>query len=181
MSRSALSLYELDRPKLQALSAELEQLLYDDDRAALATLLELGDELAARLKCAPRAVDLFVVAEGHELAGPLLASLRRVSKKRALSKVMTSTSLSLEGRLRGFEPLRDERPLAALVDKLLSPKRLPWYLRRAGATCGWLDARDTADLARGMSAMGTTLTPELVELAESLESLSGDAVLHDML
>jgi hypothetical protein len=30
MSRSALSLYELDRPKLQALSEELKQALYDD-------------------------------------------------------------------------------------------------------------------------------------------------------
>jgi hypothetical protein len=173
---SNLTLYELDRAKLQALSAELKAALLADDRAALAALLELADGGVLER---PRLVDHFLVPE--ESSKVLFASLRRVSKKRALTKVMESTHASLEARLRAFDVLRDDSALARSIDRLLNPKRLPWYLRREGATCGWIDGAERAALAKGMQKHRAALTPELVELLDGLYQLDADAVLHDSL
>jgi hypothetical protein len=173
---SLLSLYELDRAALQALSAELKAALLADDRDALAKLLELPDSEA--LGCA-RAVDLFLVPEERNKV--LFASLRRVSKKRALTKVLESTHPSLDARLRAYDVLRDEPPIARSLDRLMNPQRLPWYLRRAGATCGWIDAAEKTALAKAMQKHRAALTPELVELLDGLYQLDGDAVLHDSL
>lgn len=179
MTAGALTLYELDRPKLKALSAELKELLYEDDRAGLARLLELGEALARTLDDAVRVVDLLLMPEGHPHAGPLLSSLRRVSKKRALTAVLTSSSGALDARLRAYAPLREHRGAAELVDKLTRSARLPWYLRRAGSTCGWLDRLERQALAKALRELGRDLTPELRELAGGLEEIDGDAVLHD--
>jgi hypothetical protein len=179
VSRSTLTLFELDRPALKALSAELEAALEADDRDALAELLELGDAVRSSLDERERVVDFFLLPESHEAATPWVASLRRISKKRALTPVMTSSDLALEGRLRGFEILREQITLAKLIDKLLSPKRLPWYLRRAGSTCGWLKPEQRATLAQGMKSLAPSLTPELRELQEGLDEAEGDVVLHD--
>ncbi|HHH31385.1 MAG TPA: hypothetical protein ENK57_23975 [Polyangiaceae bacterium] len=178
MSRT-LTLYELDRPALKTLTAELEAALENDDRDGLAKLLELGDTMRSALDERERLVDFFLLPETHVAASALFASLRRISKKRALTPVMTSSDLALEGRLRNFEVLREQRTLAELVDKLLSSKRLPWYLRRPGATGGWLDPDQRATLARGMGELAPALTPELREMQEGLDEAEGDVVLHD--
>ena len=179
MSRRTLTLYELDRPALKTLTAELEEALGANDRDGLAELLELGDAVRTSLDGRERLVDFFLLPETHETATPLFASLRRISKKRALTPVMTSSDLALEGRLRGFEVLRERSGLAKLVDKLLSSKRLPWYLRRPGTSGGWLNPDQRAMLASGMGELAPALTPELRELQEGLEEAHGDVVLHD--
>lgn len=179
MSRRALTLYELDRPALKSLSADLEAVLTADDRDGLAELLELGEAMKDALAARERVVDFFLLPETHEAAAPLFASLRRISKKRALTTVMTSSDLALEGRLRGFEVLREQAALAKLVDKLLSDKRLPWYLRRPATSGGWLGPDQRAALAKGMREIAPALTPELKELQETLEQAEGDVVLHD--
>jgi len=55
----------------------------------------------------------------------------------SMTKVFTSSHPSLEGRLRAFDVLRDDKDIARSVDRLLNPKRLPWYLRRDDASGGW--------------------------------------------
>ncbi|HZO13888.1 MAG TPA: hypothetical protein VFB62_11540 [Polyangiaceae bacterium] len=179
MSRATLSLYELDRPALQQLSADLKRVLADDDRAAFATLLELGPDLAKRLDEVERLVDCFLLPDSDVRVAPLHASLRRISKKRALTKMMESSDAALEGRLRGFEPLRKDASTARLLDQLMNPQRLPWYLRRSGSTCGWIDGNGRTALTQAMRRMKSALPPELVELLDGLEQLDADAVLHD--
>ena len=177
MSRTVLSLYELDRPALKELTAELRRCLDDNDRDGLITLLDLKGALAESLP--ERLVDAFLVPE--DAAKPLYASLRRITKKRSLSPVFTSSDKSLEGRMRGFELLRSDRQLAKLLDKLMSPKRLPWFLRAEGSTCGWLDGDQRETLARGLRDLRPALTPELVELLDGLDTARADVVLHDAL
>jgi hypothetical protein len=179
VSRAVLSLYELDRNALKAVSAELETVLADNDVAGLVKLLELGDSLAQRLDSTAQLVDLFLMPESSEQSTPLFASLRRISKKRALTKLMTSSDPALEGRMRGFDLLRDERTLAGHLDRMLNPLRLPWYLRRKDASCGWLKASQRDALASGMRALAPALTDELVELLEGLEQTDEDVILHD--
>lgn len=179
MSRSTLSLYELDRPALKALSTELHALLIADDRDGLAALLELGEAMRSSLDSRDRLVDFFLLPESDASAAPIMSSLRRISKKRTLTKVMTSSDLALEGRLRGFEILREQIALRKLVDKLLEPKRLPWFLRGPGSTCGWLKPEERQTLASGMATLLPSLTPELREMQQGLASAEGDVVLHD--
>ena len=181
MTRTNLSLYELDRPALKKVSAELEAALMSDDAVKLAELLELGDAMRDKLHGRERLVDHFLLPAEHHIAKPLFASLRRISKKRALSKVMTSSDAALEGRLRGYELLRNNAQAAKLIDKLINPKRLPWYLRVDGATCGWLNDEQRKDLISEMKPLRGSLTPELVEFVDALEDCVADAVMHDML
>ncbi|MCA9624271.1 MAG: hypothetical protein KC731_34840 [Myxococcales bacterium] len=173
-----LTLYELDRAALQTFTEELREALLDDDAEALGRLLELADSLRGKLGERPL-VEWFLLPEEHPDARPLHASLRRISKKRALTKVLTSSHAGLEGRLRNFEVLREDRATARRIDKLLSLKRLPWYLRPKGATGGWLGPQDREALAESMGALRGSLTPELSELAGGLAEADGDVVLHD--
>jgi hypothetical protein len=179
--RPHLALYTLYRPALKAFSARLKELLAADDRAALATELGLGAELAARLGQGPRAVDWFLRPDDDPEAAPLFASLRRVAKKKALELAWKSDAPSLEGRLRAFEPLREDPAISAPIDKLLDAARLPWFLLRPGATAGWLpnDARDR--LADELRALRPVLTPELTAFAAALADVEGDVVAHDAL
>lgn len=177
--RTKLSLYALDRPALVELSGELRKLLAADDRAGLARLLELGGALAERLASGPRAVDWFLRPESDPEAAPIFASLRRVAKKRALSHAFTSEEPSLEGRLRHHEILREDPRVADLVDKLLSPRRLPWFLCRPGATGGWLDGAKREALANALRSLRAALPPEVNELGRALDDLDGDVVAHD--
>ena len=181
MSRATLSLYALDRPALKALSAELKTVLAEDDRAGLVALLGLAGSLAERVSAAARAVDWFLRPETDAEAAPLYASLRRVTKKRALEHAWTSPEPALEGRLRQFDVLRQERALAALVDKLLDPARMPWFLLRPDATAGWLDAAKREELADGLARLAPALTQELTDFAEALRDVEGDVVIHDAL
>ena len=176
---ASLCLYELDRPALKQLSSELREALYDDDSVALGSFLELGDKLTARLGEAERLVDWFLRDDTDEAAAPLYASLRRVSKKRALTPLLSDAERSLEGRLRGFELLREDKALAAAIDKLLNPKRVPWYLRRRGCTCGWLDNDTRDELVRRCRPLRPSLTPELRRFADALEEAQGDIIAHD--
>lgn len=178
---SQISLYQLDRPALVALSKELEGLLRADDREGLARALEAGAGLAERLASGPRAVDWFLRPEADPEAAPLFASLRRVAKKRALTKAWTSEATSLEGRLRNYDVLREEREIAALIDKLLDPARLPWFLLRPGATGGWLDDGKRDRLASSLRSLRAALPPELAAFAEAIAEVEGDVVAHDML
>jgi hypothetical protein len=179
--RPTLTLYALNRPLLKAFSAKLKELLASDDRAALAAELGLGPELAARLAKGPRAVDWFLRPEDDAEASPFFASLRRVTKKRALELAWTSDAPSLEGRLRAFEPLREDPKLAQPIDKLLDAARLPWFLVRPGATCGWLPSAARETLADELRALRPVLTPELAAFAVALGEVEGDVVAHDAL
>jgi hypothetical protein len=181
MSRRTLSLFRLDRPALRAFGEELRAALVANDRAALASLLELAPALAEWLERRERVVDFFLVPESDPGSAPFYGSLRRIAKKRALRKMFTSEHPSLEGRLRGYEPLSEDEEIAADIAKLLDPKRLPWYLRRPGATGGWIDDPTRARLARALDALGPVLTPELASFAAALGALDGDAVTHDAL
>ncbi len=177
--RSLLSLYALDRPALVALSKELKSLLLEDDRAGLVRLLELSGTLAERLSSAPRAVDCFLRPDTDEQVSPLFASLRRIAKKRALESVWKSSAPSLEGRLRAYDVLREDKQIAALVDKLLDPNRLPWFLIRSGCACGYLDHDKRELLSREMIAIRAALPSELSEFADALHEMEGPVILHD--
>ncbi|MEZ4298598.1 MAG: hypothetical protein R3B70_26840 [Polyangiaceae bacterium] len=179
--RSVLSLYSLDRPALQGFAKELREGLLADDRERLANLLELKGALAERLGETPRVIDWFLRPESNPEAAPLFSSLRRVAKKRALELQWTSPVPSLEGRLRQYDLLREDESLAKRIDKLLSASRLPWFLVRPGATCGWLDGAGRAELASGLRQVRAALPEELAAFAEALADMEGDAVAHDAL
>lgn len=179
--RSVLALYALDRPALIELSKELKALLLADDRAGIARLLELGGSLAERINEGPRAVDWFLRPEDDELAAPIFASLRRVTKKRALEHAWTSPAPSLEGRLRAYDILREDKTIAALLDKLLDPSRLPWFLVRPGATCGWLDQEKRNKLAAELFGLRAALPEEVSAFTEALREIDGAVVVHDRL
>jgi hypothetical protein len=173
---SQLVFYELDRDALKQLSAELTTVLHADDRAALAALLGVEpDALGTR----ERLVDAFLLPESA--APELWTALRRTAKRRALTPGFTSDSPALEGRLRAFDAIRDDGPAAAAVDKLLSAKRLPWYLRAPGATCGWLDGAERDKLAARLERLRPQLTPELAAFARGIAAIDGDVVAHDAL
>lgn len=180
-NRPKLSLFALDRPALKALSQELKALFLADDRRGLATALGLGESFAARLATGPRAVDWFLRPETDAEAAPLFASLRRVTKKRALELAWTSTEPSLEGRLRNFDLLREDPKVASLLDKLLDASRLPWFLVRPGATAGWLDGPMREDLAGELRPLKAALPRELALFADALRDLDGAVVAHDQL
>lgn len=179
--RTMLSLYVLDRPALIELSKELKAVLIADDRAALARLLGLGGSLAERVAGGPRAVDWFLRPEGAEEVAPLFASLRRIAKKRALELSWTSNAASLEGRLRAYDVIREDKTIASLLDKLLDPGRLPWFLVRPGATCGWLDDEKRGRLAADLYALRAALPEEVAAFASAIREIDGAVVAHDML
>lgn len=181
MSRPVLSLYRLDREKLQTMSAELRALLTNDDRAGLASLLGLGDELARRLAAERWAVAAMLRSDEDPHVAPLFASLRRVVKRAALEHVWTSESPALEGRLRAYDVLRDEPEIAGALDKLLDPARLPWFLQRPGGTAGWLSDEQREALAQGMQELGAALPDEVNAFAEALGGMDGAALVADRL
>jgi len=110
-----------------------------------------------------------------------MASLRRVSKKRALTPLFTSEKLSLEEQLRGYEALRDDKATATLIDKLLDSNRLPWYLRRKGGSGGWLNGRQGQELKERLHHLRAVLSPELAAFADGLSEASTDVIAHDNL
>lgn len=179
--RQTLSLYCLDRPALVAFTKELRERLLSDDRAGLAKLLELSGALADRLGQTEHAIEWFLRPETSPEAAPFFSSLRRVAKKRALVLSWTSPEASLEGRLRQYDVLREDAEIAKRIDRLLSPSRLPWFLVRPGATCGWLDGPGRAELAADLRRLRATLPKELAAFAEALDDMEGDAVAHDAL
>jgi len=181
MSRPLLSLYSLDRQKLQDLSSKLRELLARDDRAAISALLGLGEELARRLTAERWAVGLFLRPDEDPLAAPIFASLRRVVKRAALEHVWTSESPALEGRLRAYDVLRDEQDIAETIDRLLDSARLPWFLQRPGGTGGWLDDELRETLSKRMEALGPALPDEINAFVEALGGMDGDALVHDRL
>lgn len=180
MARSFLRLYDLDRDELKAVSSELKVALSDNSLEKLAKLLELSDAMKAILADRPL-VELFLLPQSHSQSKALFASLRRVSKKRAITAIYDSEALSLEGRLREFEALRNNNNLARQLDRLLNPKRLPWYLRRPGASCGWLRDDQRQDLVAEMKPLRRALPPEVQDFLIGLDSIDGDVVLHDSL
>jgi hypothetical protein len=179
--RPTLTLYALDRPALKTLAAELKTLLLADDRVGLAKTLELGPSIAERLATGARAVDWLLRPETDPEANPIFASLRRVTKKRALTLAWKSEEPSLEGRLRNFDVLREDRKVAALIDKLLDAERLPWFMVRPGATCGWLDADPRDQLASELRALRPALPKELAEFVSAIDAIEGAVVAHDAL
>lgn len=181
MSRHTLTLYELDRSALKALSGEIQTVLKNNDAASLAALLELSTTVAEELQRDARLVDRFLLPEEHPRSRVVMASVRRISKKRSISPIFTSEHLSLEGRLRAYEPLRDDQRVAKLIDKLLDQTRLPWFLRRQNATGGWLNDEQRRDLAAGFRKLRADLSPELIAFGEGLMESDGDIVAHDAL
>ena len=173
-----LSLYELDRPALQAFSADLKNVMLEDNRDGFVALLELSDALAAELPDA-RLIDLLLRPDDDAAVAPLWASLRRISRKRAMTKMYTSEHPSLEGRLRAFDVLRGDKAIARSIDRLLNPQRLPWYLRRTGASGGWLKSREREELTTAVTKLKPSLTPELASWVEGLHEVEGDIVAHD--
>lgn len=180
MARSLLRLYELDRDQLKSVSSELKSALQNDDRNQLQTLLELSDAMAESLQARPL-VELFLLPQANPQATALFASLRRISKKRAVTPMFDSEALSLEGRLREFEALRNNAVIAKNLDRLLNPKRLPWYLRRPGASCGWLRNDQREELVREMKPLRRNLPPEVQAFLHGLDDIENDVILHDSL
>ena len=175
MSRRTLVLFELERPRLKALSAELEAILVANDRPGLAALLDVPEEALAQRE---RLVDHFLVPEsGPEAA--LHEALRRAARRRALVPRWTSDNPALEGRLRAFDALREDAAASAAVDKLLLARRVPWYLRRPGATAGWLDGPEREALVARLERLRGALTPELRAFADGLATVRGDVIAHD--
>jgi hypothetical protein len=146
-----------------------------------ASLLELGEEFARRVREARWSVDLMLRPDDDPLVAPLFASLRRVAKRAALEHVWTSESPSLEGRLRAYDVLRDDEEIASRVDRLLDPTRLPWFLQRPGGTGGWLDDGQRSALASAMEEVGPSLPDEVNAFVEALGGMDGDALVHDRL
>jgi hypothetical protein len=181
VSRHTLTLYELDRSALKALSGELKTVLKNNDAATLAALLELSTTVAEDLQRDARLVDRFLLPEEHPRSRVVMASVRRISKKRSMSPVFTSEHLSLEGRLRAYEPLRDDQRVAKLIDKLLDQTRLPWFLRTKNGTGGWLNCEQRHELAAGLRKLRTDLSPELLAFSEGLMEVDGDILAHDAL
>lgn len=179
MSRPTLSLFTLDRAQLKAFSSDLAAVLRADDRAGLGKLLELGPSLVARLGEGERAVDWLLRPESRPDVAPIFSSLRRVAKKRALTLAWTSDEPSLEGRLRQYDVLREELPLARLVDRLLDSNGLPWFLVRRATTGGWLDDKRRGALADGLFALRAAMPKEIGAFAEALGDVEGDVVAHD--
>lgn len=180
MSRSRLSLFEVDEGSLSEFSRELEEALRADDRAALIRLLCLEGPAAERISAAPVAVDVFLASETHSSSIEVFAGLRRAAVERALSHVWTSDSLALEGRLRGFELLREDEDLARRVDLLLDGHGVPWFLRRPGDTCGCASKIDREFVAEGLERLDDPPV-ELLAFARALGELRGSALCHDTL
>ena len=184
MARPLLGLFTVDRSALDRLTAELRPLLASDDRAGVARLLGLAEALAQKLATRP-AVEWFLRTDDDAEASPFHASLRRIAKKRALEAAWTSEHPSLEGRLRAYDTLREEAPVAAAIDRALDPARVPFFLARKGATCGVLLDADRTLIVDAIGPGGTLrddeLPPELAAFGDALAELEGELLLHDAL
>jgi hypothetical protein len=184
MARPLLALFSLDRAALDALGAELRPLLTTDDRPAVARLLGLGEALSQKLGERP-AVEWFLRTDDDPEATAFHASLRRIAKKRALEQVWASEHPSLEGRLRAYDVLREDRPVAAAIDRALDASRVPFFLARKGATCGVLSDADRSTLVDAIGPGGSLrdddLPAELGAFGDALADLDGDLLLHDAL
>jgi hypothetical protein len=178
-TRPLLSLFRLDQGALAAFEAELRDLLTRDDRDGLIALLGLGGSFVDLARAAPRAVDLFLVPESEATHAGLYKSLRRVAKKRSLEHAWTSESAALEGRLREYDVIREDANLASRVDALLDSSRVPWFLRRPGATAGALGSPDRQALADALHLRRDELPEEVGHLADALGELEGDVLCHD--
>jgi hypothetical protein len=174
-------LYALDREKLSQFSSELRDLLSRDDRAGFAALLGLGDQVRRRVDDARWTIDLLLRPEDDPHVVPIFASLRRVAKARALSVAWSSDSPALEGRLRAYDVLRDEPPVAEKIDRLLESSRVPWFLQRPGATAGWLPDAERMDLTEELEGLSPALPDEVNAFAQGLREVDGDVLLHDRL
>jgi hypothetical protein len=180
VSRSRLSLFEVDAERLDGFAGELREALYADDRQRLVSLLSLEGAAADRIRGAPHAVDVLLASEVHPGAAEVFDALRHAARDRALTHTWTSDSLALEGRLRGFEPLREEAELARRVDLLLDAHGVPWFLRRPGDTCGCASKIDREELAEGLERLDDPPL-ELLAFARALGDLRGSAFCHDTL
>src|SRR5262249_16803704 len=77
--------------------------------------------------------------------------------------------------------LRDDEDMASRIDRLLDPKRLPWFLQRPGGTGGWLDDEQRARLAGAMEALGPALPDEVNAFVEAFGGMDADPLVHDRL
>jgi hypothetical protein len=180
VSRSYLSLFEVDAEALSAFSAELRAVLVADDRDALVRMLSLEGEVAGSVRSSRHAVFTLLEAEEVARSGSIFESLRRAARDRALRLAWKSDSLALEGRLRGYDALRDDAELARLVDALLDGRGVPWFLRRPGATFGSLSEPEVEALAAALVGLQDA-PPELVAFGEALGELEQAVLCHDTL
>lgn len=177
-ARPRLSLFTLNRAALEVFGRELRAALAEDSREAIVSLLELSGGLADRVVGAQRGVDLFLVPETEPGHAALYASLRRIAKKRALEQVWRSDSPALEGRLRAYEPLRENDAVASRVDALLDADRVPWFLQRSGATAGWLPSEERLALEEALIDLEDP-PAEIAALSDALRLVEGDVLCHD--
>jgi hypothetical protein len=180
MSRTRLSLFDLDREALASFGTELRATLTHDDRDAVVLLLKLDGPAAEHVRAAPSAVSVLLTSASYPPSVPVFEALRRAAKERALGLAWTSESLALEGRLRGFEALREEPELARRADALLDGAGVPWFLRAPGGSFGVLPSAEREELAEGLARLDDA-PPELTAFAEALGALQGDVLCHDTL
>jgi hypothetical protein len=180
MSRSRLSLFVVDSDSLARFSGELQRALEEDDRDGLVGLLALEGAPAERIRTAPAAVDVFLASEAYPPSTEVFAALRNAAKERAVTLAWTSDSLALEGRLRGFDAIREDVALARLVDRLLDGHGVPWFLRRPADTCGCLSTVETKELSERLEELDDP-PEELLAFARALGPLHAAVLCHDTL
>jgi hypothetical protein len=90
MSRSRLSLFQIDPDPLSKFSAELKKALLEDDREGLIRLLALEGAPAERIRAPAEGVDVFLAAEDYAPSAGVFAALREAAKERALREGRSS-------------------------------------------------------------------------------------------
>jgi hypothetical protein len=180
VSRSRLSLFEVDEGKLSDFASDLRAALSEDARDGVVRLLDLEGPAAARIRTASLAVDVFLASETHLPSASVFTALRRAAKERALTLSWTSESLALEGRLRAFGPLREDVAAARRVDALLDGQGVSWFLRRPGDTCGRLLRAEREGLAAQLERLDDP-PEELITFAQALGEMRGVVLCHDSL
>ena len=135
-------------------------LLERDDRAGVCAVAVPRAELADRVTSRPAGRSTFfcgrtAIPKSHRfLLHSAAWSKRKRSRKRRTSELAGSRRASS-----CLRRLREDESIATKIDRLLDPSLLPWFLRRSGATAGWLPGDMRQELAGELTRLGSRLSP----------------------